>query len=114
MKSTRIALAMTACAAFIAPPALAQQRALKPPAELTIINARAPQLVSLEIATNTEPPRLVAKLTRPLQAGKSVKVKLNGARGCSYVVLARFADDSESYAEDMNLCGEKQIRLTEE
>lgn len=113
MNIKMIALAGIGLSVIAISPAMAQ-RAQRPPGELTITNARAAQMVSLEIATNSEPPKLVARVTKPLPAGRSVKVKLNGARGCSYVVLAKFADDSESYAEDMNLCGERQIRLTEE
>jgi hypothetical protein len=91
----------------------AQQRAQRPPAELTIINARGSALTAFEIATSGEQPRLVGKLGAPLAPGKSVKMKLTRPAGCSYFVLARFDDGSENDAEDVNLCGERQIRLTE-
>jgi hypothetical protein len=99
-------------AAALATPALAQG-SQRPPAELTIINGRDVAVTMFEIASTGAQPRLVGKLSKPLAPGASVKLKLNRPTGCNYFVLARFQDDSESESESMNLCGEKQIRLTE-
>jgi hypothetical protein len=93
-------------------PAFAQG-AQRPPAEITVINARSVPLTVFEIASTGAQPRLVAKIARPLAPGASVKLKMNRPTGCSYFVLARFQDDSESEDDSMNLCGERQIRLTE-
>lgn len=106
--------AVVAASLTLALPAFAQaQRAQRPPAEITIVNARSVALTAFEIATIGEQPRLVGKLTKPLAPGQSVKLKLNKPTGCSFYVLARFDDESENDSESTNLCGEKQIRLTE-
>ncbi|PTM38602.1 hypothetical protein [Bosea sp. 124] len=92
-------------------PAMAQ--GAKPPAQITIKNMRSAPLTTFEIATGGDQPRLVGKIAKPLAPGQSVAVKLNKPAGCSYFVLAKFGDDVESDAEDMNLCKDKIIRLTE-
>jgi hypothetical protein len=92
-------------------PALAQQQ--RPPAEITIINARQVPLTMLEIATTGEQPRLVGKLERELAPGQQVRLRLTRPAGCSYFVLARFSDESESESDGLNLCGERQLRLTD-
>jgi hypothetical protein len=89
----------------------AQQRTQRPPAELTIINNRTVQLTALEIASMGDNPRLVGRIARPVDPGKSVKIRLTRPQGCTFVVLARFSDDSDNDQEGVNLCGEKQIRL---
>ncbi len=99
---------------FAAGEAQAQaQRAARPPAEITVINNRTVALTAFEIATSGESPRLVGKLARPLAAGQSVKLKLTRPAGCSYFVLARFEDETENDSDGVNLCGERQIRLTD-
>ncbi|CAN5335123.1 hypothetical protein BH10PSE8_BH10PSE8_09080 [soil metagenome] len=92
-------------------PAAAQKA--KPPTQITIKNMRAAPLTMFEIATGGDQPRLVGKIAKPLAPGQSVAVKLNKPVGCSYFVLARFGDDVESDAEDMDLGKERVIRLTE-
>lgn len=104
---------IAAAAILSATAAFAQQGGQRPPAELTIINARSSPMVSFEIATTGDQPRLVARHQQQLAPGRSVKVRLNRASGCEFVVLARFADDSENVDEGMNLCGQRQIRLTD-
>jgi hypothetical protein len=93
-------------------PAEAQNRQ-RPPAEITIVNARDVALVSLEIASTGENPRLVGRVTQGIQPGRSAKLRLNRPTGCSFVIIARFADDSEAESDGTNLCGETQLRLTE-
>lgn len=110
MTLRRILPAACALALLTVAPALAQSR---PPAQIKITNARTVPLESLEITTTGEQARLVGKLAKPLAPGKSIAVKLNKPAGCSYFVLARFDDAVESDAEDMNLCKDKVIRLTE-
>lgn len=106
-------LVLAGLAILTAGPALAQQRAQKPPAEIMLINGRTVAMTAFEIATSGDNPRLVAKLAKPLAAGKSIKIKLNKPTGCAFFVLARFEDDSENDSDGLNLCGEKQIRLTD-
>ncbi len=105
--------ALTAIAALSAAvPALAQ-RAQKAPAEITVINARTVALTAFEVATSGDNPRLVGKISRPIAPGQSVKIKLNKPTGCAFFILARFEDESENDSDGTNLCGEKQIRLTD-
>lgn len=107
-------VAAASASIILASPVLAQaQRAQRPPAEITVINARTVAMTAFEIATTGEQPRLVGKLSAPLAPGKSVKLKLNRATGCNFYVLARFEDESENDSDSTNLCGEKQIRLTD-
>lgn len=97
--------------AAAAGPVLAQ--GARPPAQINVTNMRSAPLTTFEIATTGEQPRLVGKLAKPLAPGKSAAVKLSKPAGCSYYVLAKFGDEVESDAEDMDLCRDKVIRLTE-
>ena len=101
----------TASLMLAALPAIAQ--GAKPHAQVTITNQRTAPLNSLEIATSGELSRLVAKLAKPLAPGKSVALKLNKPQGCSYFILAKFADEVESDSDSMDLCKDRVIRLTE-
>lgn len=92
-------------------PATAQSA--KPPAQVKVTNARLVPVVSLEITTPGDQPRLIAKLSKPLAAGKSIALKLNKPAGCNYSVLAKFSDEVESDNEGIDLCREKSIRLTD-
>lgn len=91
----------------------ASAQTARPPAQITVTNMRSAPLTTFEIATIGDPARLVGKLAKPLAPGKSATVKLNKPAGCSYYVLARFGDDVETDAEDMDLCRDRVIRLTE-
>lgn len=102
-----------ACALALLPALPAFAQAKRPPAQITVTNARTVPLTMFEIATTGEQPRLVAKIARPLAPGKSTALKLNRPAGCSYYVLARFGDDAESDSEGMDLCKDRIIRLTE-
>jgi hypothetical protein len=106
----RILPAVCALALLPTVSALAQSR---PPAQVKITNARAVPLESLEITTTGEQARLVAKLAKPLAPGKSVSLRLNKPAGCSYYVLGKFSDESESDNDGVDLCKEKSLRLTE-
>ena len=80
--ATVIAAATIATVNLAVSPALAQ-RAQRPPAEITIVNARDVAVTSLEIATTGDNPRLVGRVTRALGPGQSVKLRLNRPTGCS-------------------------------
>jgi hypothetical protein len=108
-----VALAAASAGLVLAAGAAQAQRAARPPAQVTVTNARAAPLTVFEIATTGEQPRLVAKLAKPLAPGQSIALRLNRPAGCSYYVLARFGDDVESDSEGMDLCADKVIRLTE-
>jgi hypothetical protein len=70
-------------------------------------------MVGIVIQTTGEKPRIVGSLPKGLAAGKSAKLKLMKPTGCSYNVLARFADGTETEAEDVDLCADKTLRLTD-
>jgi hypothetical protein len=74
---------------------------------------RTDPLVVLVVQTAGETPKIVGTLRQGLAPGKSAKLALKGAKGCSYNVLARFADGTETEGEDMDLCADQTIRLTE-
>ena len=106
-----IALAALIAVASAASPAFAQRA--KVPGSITITNARGEALTGLVIQTTENTPRVVGNLTKALAAGKSQKLALKKPKGCTYNVLARFADDSEAEAEGVDLCADPKIRLTE-
>ena len=117
--SSRLIAATSALAlAGFATSALAQNakprgKAGKPPAAVTVTNARTVELTGLVIQTAEDNPRVVANMTKALPAGKAVKLALKKPKGCAYNVLGQFADGSETEAEGLNLCKDGKIRLTE-
>lgn len=104
-------LPIVGLATLVAFPALAQST--RPPAQVTVTNARTAPLTTLEIATGGEQPRVVGKLSRPLAPGKTATVKLDKPQGCSFSVLGRFSDEVENEQEDWNLCQNRTIRFTD-
>ena len=106
-----ITLAAVLAVPLMASPALAQRA--KAPTDVTITNARGEPLTGLVIQTTENTPRVVGTLTKALAPGKTQKLVLKKPKGCTYNVLARFADDSEAEAEGVDLCKDKVIRLTE-
>ena len=111
IKTTAL-LALSAATLMVVQPASAQ-RAPKPPGAITVSNARAAAITQFEIATMGEQPKLVGRLAKPLAPGKSIQLTLKGASGCSYFVLARFEDGSETEAEGVDICADKVVRLTD-
>lgn len=96
-------------------PALAQAakpKATKPPASVTLTNARGVSLTMAEI-TLADGSHVVARITRPLEPGKSVTLKLNRPKGCSYIVNGGFEDESEVETGTIDLCKDAKIRLVE-
>jgi hypothetical protein len=90
-----------------AAPAFAQAR---PPAQIGIENRRAATLTELAI-TDAEG-NVIARLARPVAAGKKSAVKLGKAKGCDMIVQAKFDDEGE-VEETLNLCKEKVLRFRE-
>lgn len=111
IKTTAL-LALSAAALLTIQPVMAQ-RAPKPPGAITLSNARSAAMTQFEIATMGETPKLVGRLTKPLAPGKSMQLTLKGATGCSYFVIARFEDGSETEAEGVDICADKVVRLTD-
>ena len=113
MKAQQLAVAGTGIAAalLLALPALAQNS--RPHPQITITNQRTVPLSNFAIATPGDQPRLVAKLAKPLAPGKSISLKLNKPAGCTYYLLGKFSDESESDNDGIDLCKERSLRLTE-
>jgi hypothetical protein len=108
-----LALGLTTMAASA--PALAQSakpKATKPPASVTLTNARAVSLTMAEIVL-ADGSHVVARITKALEPGKSVTLKLNKPKGCSYMVNGGFEDESEVDTGVIDLCKDAKIRLVE-
>jgi hypothetical protein len=99
---------ITAAAFTLAASAASAQTRL--PAQMPVENARAANLTELVI-TDAEG-KAVARLTKPLAAGKKSSLKLAKVKGCEMNVSARFDDEGE-VDEVVNLCREKRLRFME-
>ncbi len=100
---------MAAAAVFtLTATALSAQTRL--PAQMPVENARAANLTELVI-TDAEG-KSIARLAKPLAAGKKSSIKLAKAKGCEMTVSARFDDEGE-VEEVVNLCREKRLRFME-
>jgi hypothetical protein len=86
-------------------PATAQTRL---PAQIALENQRAANLTSLEILDGEG--KVIARLQRPLAAGRKGSLRLGRTQGCDMTVQARFDDESE-VDETLNLCREKVLRF---
>lgn len=91
--------------------AQAQARA-RPPAQVTVTNARALILAALEIRS-ADGTRVVASLREPLAGGKSVRLRLAKPQGCSYQVSGSFEDETDVETAAVDLCKDPVIRLVE-
>lgn len=91
--------------------AQAQARA-RPPAQVTVTNARALLLGTLEIRS-ADGTRVVASLREPLAGGKSVRLRLTRPQGCSYQVTGSFEDETDIEPAAVDLCKDSVIRLVE-
>jgi hypothetical protein len=98
-----------ATAAFLLAAGAASAQTRLPP-QLAIENLRAANLTSLEILDGEG--KVIARLTRPVAAGKKSTVRLQRAQGCDMTVQARFDDEGE-VDETLNLCREKVLRFRE-
>ncbi len=96
----------------VAPAAAAPKpRSAKPPATIEISNQRQAALTGFEIVAAGENGRTVAKLSKPVPAGKKARVALKGAKGCEYVARWKFEDAGDE--ADVNLCNDPKIVLTD-
>ncbi|MBI3275345.1 MAG: hypothetical protein HYZ60_05270, partial [Methylocystis sp.] len=55
--------------------------------------------------------KIVAKLKKPLASGKSVKLPLNGAKGCMFEARWKFDDVGD--AGSVDLCSDAHIVLVD-
>lgn len=80
------------------------------PAQIPVENRRAAVLTELVI--NAEDGKTIARLAKPLEAGKRATLRLTRAKGCTVSVAARFDDEAESDGQ-VNLCTERVLRFVE-
>ncbi|MDE2578650.1 MAG: hypothetical protein KGL46_07605 [Hyphomicrobiales bacterium] len=98
----------------IVAPALAAPRSkarAHPPASVSIINQRSVSLTSFEIAGAGEDGKVIARLAKPLGAGKKASLPLRGANGCEFVARWQFEDAGDE--ANINLCHDPKIVLTD-
>jgi hypothetical protein len=101
-------LALAATAFLLATTASKAQTRL--PAQVSIDNQRAANMTELLVSDSEG--KVIARLGRPLAAGKKSVIKLGKAKGCEMVVQAKFDDEGE-VEETLNLCKEKVLRFRE-
>lgn len=80
------------------------------PAQIPVENRRAAVLTELVI--NAEDGKTIARLAKPLEAGKRATLRLTRAKGCTVSIAARFDDEAESDGQ-INLCTERVLRFVE-
>jgi hypothetical protein len=98
-------LLVAAALSLVTLPAVAQTRL---PTQINVENLRAANLTSLEISDSEG--KVIARLARPVSAGKKAALRLGRAAGCDMTVQARFDDEGE-VDETLNLCREKVLRF---
>ncbi|MCA0424465.1 MAG: hypothetical protein LCH61_14305 [Proteobacteria bacterium] len=96
----------------LAGPAMAQQRkaSAKPPAAITVSNARAASLVTLALMKADG--KIVARLAKPLEPGKKATLAIAKGATCALEVSATFDDEAEN-ATQIDICKDKAIRFTD-
>src|SRR5690606_34862389 len=90
-----------------------KRRAPAHAASVTIANAHSAPLQELEITSTTEPPVVVARLTKPLEPGKSVRLAIKGKHGCLFDLRGAYGDESVLESDGVDLCADNKLRLTE-
>lgn len=90
--------------------AVAQGKTQKAPAAVTVINKRGAALTELEIGADG---KVVGTLAAALAAGKTTTVKLKGGTGCVFTIKGSYDDDTTTESENVNLCKDTTIRLTD-
>ncbi len=102
--------AITFATAAILLPAASAVAQTRLPAQINVDNQRAATLTELVVADGEG--KVIARLARPLAAGKKSVLKFGKAKGCEMTVQARFDDEGE-VDETLNLCKEKVLRFRE-
>jgi hypothetical protein len=108
IRSLAIAVAALAVTAGTAS---AQRAAQRLPAQMPIENLRQANLTELSLVDADG--KVIARLARPLAAGKKATLRLQRGKGCEIAVRASFDDEGE-VEETVNLCREKRLRFTGE
>jgi hypothetical protein len=80
------------------------------PAQMSVENERGANLTELVISDAEG--KAIARLAKPLAAGKKATVKLAKSKSCEMTIAARFDDEGE-VDEVVNLCREKRLRFKE-
>lgn len=93
-------------------PALAQANvARRPPAAITLSNARSANLIEFALATAEG--KVVARITKPLAAGQKIKLTLQKGAACVLEVSATFDDESENAGGQVNVCKDANVRFVD-
>jgi len=79
--------------------------------DVTVVNARADEIVSVSVTTAKG--KTIALVKKSLPAGKKHVFKLPAGSGCDFTVNARFADGTEFDPTPVNLCVDKTLRFTD-
>jgi hypothetical protein len=85
--------------------------AKRPPAAIEISNQRQMGLEQFELSISGEDGKPVARLAKPLAAGKKTRIVLKGAKGCDYIARWKFEDAGDEAQVD--LCNDPKIVLTD-
>ncbi|MGL4810323.1 MAG: hypothetical protein ACRCXM_00990 [Beijerinckiaceae bacterium] len=94
----------------------AQSRAMAPKnaASVVVTNGRATPLQQLNIVTADANATVVARLRKPLAPGKSITLPNKAKSGCLFDVRSSYEDGADPGAEGLDLCADKNVRLTDE
>jgi hypothetical protein len=79
--------------------------------QVVITNARTVKVLSVTIADAEG--KVAAKLTKALDAGKTITLKIPPKAGCKFVVNASFEDEAVFDQADIDLCADKVVKFTE-
>ena len=88
---------------------VAQTRKPSPPSALVVTNARAVPATEMAVRFGQG----AVSLQRPLAPGAKATLKLPKMTDCMVSVSAVFADESIIDVEELDICREKTIRLTD-
>jgi protein-disulfide isomerase len=104
-------LALSQTAPAPAPAAPKAKPAPKSAAQVVITNARTVKVLSVTIADAEG--KVAAKLTKALDAGKTITLKLPPKAGCQFVINASFEDEAVFDETSLDLCADKIVKFTE-
>lgn len=96
-----------------AKPRRAKPAAAKSATRLVITNTKTTPLTEFEITTTGDNPIVVSKLGKPLPAGQATTLLWKGRHGCVYDIRGTFGDETQTDAQNMDLCKDGKLRLTE-
>lgn len=107
-----VAASLSVVALLLMPAVAEAQRApAKNATSFTLINARSVAVTGLSVTSAAG--KNVAALRAQLAPGKRIAFKIPANSGCLFTVNASFADDAEFDQSEVDLCADKNVRLTD-